>query len=325
MGTMYIKTGRNPMKKIKNVYLSFPMLLLFYILLAGCEKKVDIKLNDEDPKIVVEGSISNDPDFPYPYIILTRSIGFLGKIDLNTLENAFVHDADVHVYDIYNNQIVDSVRLIEINLDTGNNGNKFSFYTIDTADFNAFNFVGQFDHTYKLTILTNGKIFTSYTKVPYPKGLDTVWATELNSPAKEQTPLGRQLFYRYTDPDTLGNNVRYFTRRNNEGYLTPFGSVYDDLIINGSVISTSMPLGIDRGVSNIGFDSLGLAYAGDTVIIKWAAIDRDVYNFYSTYEYSLGSSGNPFSAPINVRTNIKGGALGVWAGYGATFDTVYVK
>ena len=34
------------------------------------------------------------------------------------------------------------------------------------------------------------------------------------------------------------------------------------------------------------------------------------------------SSGNPFSAPTTVTTNIEGGGLGVWGGYGATYDTL---
>jgi hypothetical protein len=71
-------------------------------------------------------------------------------------------------------------------------------------------------------------------------------------------------------------------------------------------------------------DSTGYVFRGDTVTLKWSAIDRGVFNFYQTFEYAVGTVGNPFSSPINVQTNISGGALGIWAGYGSTYTTIVV-
>ncbi|MEO6833618.1 MAG: hypothetical protein ABI378_13525, partial [Chitinophagaceae bacterium] len=72
-------------------------------------------------------------------------------------------------------------------------------------------------------------------------------------------------------------------------------------------------------------DSTGFAFVGDTITLKWAAIDRSVFNFYSTLEYSLGTVGNPFATPINAQSNISNGALGIWAAYSPTFTTIVVK
>jgi hypothetical protein len=36
----------------------------------------------------------------------------------------------------------------------------------------------------------------------------------------------------------------------------------------------------------------------------------------------LFSAGNPFATPTNIPSNIKGGAMGVWAGYSPRFDTL---
>ncbi|MBK6818391.1 MAG: DUF4249 family protein [Bacteroidetes bacterium] len=52
-------------------------LVLAIVLFTSCEKEVDIKLNDGEKKIVVEGVIEIDE---VPYVTLTRSIGFLTKL-----------------------------------------------------------------------------------------------------------------------------------------------------------------------------------------------------------------------------------------------------
>jgi hypothetical protein len=54
-------------------------------------------------------------------------------------------------------------------------------------------------------------------------------------------------------------------------------------------------------------------------------IDKGVYTFWNTYAFAQRAVGNPFSSPINVKTNISNGALGIWAGYGSSFDTLVVK
>jgi hypothetical protein len=36
------------------------------------------------------------------------------------------------------------------------------------------------------------------------------------------------------------------------------------------------------------------------------------------------TDGNPFASPITIRSNIQGGAIGVWGGYGASIDTLKI-
>jgi len=37
----------------------------------------------------------------------------------------------------------------------------------------------------------------------------------------------------------------------------------------------------------------------------------------------MQTSSNPFSTPVNIPTNVSGGALGIWAGYSPWYDTLY--
>lgn len=289
-------------------------IFLLVLSLISCEKEVKINLKTGDPSLVVEGTIENG--LP-PYVFLTRSIGYFSTIDLNTLQNSFVHNAKITVSDG-----IQTITLKEYNVDTGSTGNKLYFYTIDTAtNF----FVGQVERTYKLTIEVDGKVYESYTKIPNPTNIDSVKTVQPDPPFdKEKNLLARQIRIYFKEPDSAGNYVRYFTKRNSEPYYPGLNSVYPDEIINGIYFETTLSLGEPRSIE-FKRDSTGVAYPGDTVTLKWCAIDKATYNFWSTYEYSLGTLGNPFSTPIQVKSNISNGALGIWAGYGSIYKTLVIE
>ncbi|MFM8978263.1 MAG: hypothetical protein ACKOJE_09460, partial [Bacteroidota bacterium] len=68
------------------------------------------------------------------------------------------------------------------------------------------------------------------------------------------------------------------------------------------------------------FEEFGLFQAGDTIDIKWASIDRTGFLFWRSLAQAAGGGGGPFGAQPTVTTNLKalrGGALGLWAGYGS--------
>jgi len=298
--------------------LRFPVLILTVVSIIfypSCEKEVNIDLNAGAAKLVIEGQIESNG---YPIVLLTKSIGYFSKIDLSTLENSFAHGAIVKVSDGVN-----LVNLKEYSLDTGLAGvNRFYFYSIDTSDPTAFNFRGITEHEYKLTVEYEGKTYESVTKIPNVKPIDSLWFRKPSGdPEIESSVL---MYVKFKDPDTPGNYLRYFTRRNNELFLPGFNSVYDDNIVNGMTIdSLYLAAGYNRA-KDPNFDSLGVFFRGDTVTLRWCAIDKGVYEFYRTLEYATGTIGNPFAAPVNVQTNVKGGALGVWAGYGASYTTAII-
>lgn len=286
-------------------------------LLSACEKEVKINLTNGATQLVVNGQI--ETGLP-PFVVLTRSIGYFSKVDLTTLQNSFIHDAVVTV-----NDGTKEVTLKEISFDTSSGGTsgRFYFYTVDPADPDALSFSGTPGKSYRLSITSEGRNYTSTTKIPVPQPIDSLVALAPKTvPAK--APTAMQLMVYYSDPDTQGNAVRYFTRRNSEPFYPGPTSVFDDMIVNGTD-NGQFPLQAGSSRSSLDFsDSTGFVFKGDTVTLKWAAIDRGVFNFYSTFEYAIGTVGNPFASPINVQTNISGGALGIWAGYGSTYTTIVV-
>ena len=294
--------------------LLLPGVTLFF---HSCEKEVKINLTSGAAQLVVNGQIELGQS---PSVVITRSIGYFSKVDLTTLQASFIHDAEVKVSDGAR-----EVTLREYRRDTVSNNATVSFYiyALDADDPAVQDFAGQADKSYRLTVTAEGRTYTSTTKIPNPKPIDSMAAVAPRS-APSKAPTAMQLIVYYSDPDTPGNAVRYFTRRNSEPYYPGPNSVFDDQVVNGTR-NSQYPLQAGSGRSNIDFsDSTGYVFRGDTVTIKWAAIDRGVFNFYSTFEYAIGTVGNPFASPINVQTNVANGALGVWAGYGSTYTTMVV-
>jgi hypothetical protein len=271
------------------------------------------------PTLVVQGQIETNV---WPFVMLTNTVGYFSTIDLSTLQNSFIHKdkAVVKVSDGTN-----TFTLREYSIDTGVNHNQFYFYSVDTADLAALAFVGHVEKFYTLTINYNGTTYTSTTKIPNPKPLDSVWAGKPFDSSRRTPLLAKSLYFNYTDPDTPGNYVRYFTKKPHKPFIAGV-RVFNDQIINGiKVVNNFLEPGDDGSVNNGNVDSSGYFFVGDTVVVKWCYIDKPVYTFWNTYLFSLNSVGNPFASPINAQSNISNGALGVWAGYGSTFDTLIVK
>ena len=59
---------------IKFVLLSLPAVLLF-----SCEKIIDLKLDDTEPKIVIEGNLTNNAKECFVYISQTQPISDIGR------------------------------------------------------------------------------------------------------------------------------------------------------------------------------------------------------------------------------------------------------
>ena len=302
---------------IRNLSFFF-ILILAGVGLLSCEKEVNMNLSDSPKKVVVEGVIETGQQ---PYVTLTKSIGFFDKIDLSAVD--YVSNAIITVEDLTNSKII---TLREYKLDTTVGNEVFSFYAPDFNDANAMAFKGEVNHYYKLTIIAEGNTHEAITKIPTTTGLDSIWIEPV--PGREDSFSSVKAFY--IDPDTLGNAVRietltkrYIKTGDPELYFTSFNSVYDDAIIKGTIVPLTIDLGFDKSktYTQQDYQTIGYVKKGDTITVKWSAIDKNVYTFWQTLIFSAGSVGNPFASPTKIQGNVSN-ALGVWAGYGVNFYTI---
>jgi hypothetical protein len=283
-------------------------VFLSVLILLGCEKNINFKLDNALPKIVVEATIENDQP---PRVILTRSIGYFAKITPEDLSQSFIHNADIWVSGSNGTH-----KLKEYTIQVGQ-GLSFSYYSIDSSNL-ATAFTGELNHSYSLKIINEGQTYTSTTTIPgITRIIDSIWV----KPATGGDSSKAIVMVRATDPPGFGDYIRYFTSINRGPFLPPFNSTYDDLFIDGTTYELQVQPGVDR---NTGKRDENLFNKGDTVVFKISNIDKATFDFWRTMEYSYNSVGNPFSTPSKVLGNISNNALGYFGGYASQYHTLII-
>ena len=278
--------------------------LFILILLNSCEKDIKLNLPNAPQQIVVEGWIDLNN---YSIVMLSKSLPFFGTIDSAMLVNLIIKDATIIVYD------------------------GFSYDTlIKTYNFNYFPYVqyvgtkikGVAGRTYTLTVKDEGQTLTATTTIPPPVPLDSAWFKV--QPGEDS--LG-YIWAKFTDPSKQGHYYRIFTERLSiDKIFTPvLSSVYDDQFFTGQTLTFSIIRGPASNISTATDPEAGYYCKGQTIIVKTCSIDQTQYNFWRSAENEIYGGGNPFINPSQIPTNINGGGLGDWCGYGCSFDTVIAK
>ena len=298
------------------------MKSIYYILLIcliGCTKSIDFELPEIEQTIVVEATVESG--LP-PRVILTNSQGYFEAIDSSILSDIFIHDADVVISDG-----IESFPLQEINF----NG----VYLYTSLNFAA---VGQYGKTYSLSIQVNGKSVYSTTTIPQPLFIDSLWFDKYVA----YDSLGL-IGARFSDPDTLGNCYRWFAQRINSytyNYSPPFdniigtikdsrplppiGSSTDDKLFNGLSFDFIFPRGEDgllQGPDDNNVEA-GFYKIGDTILVKSTTTTYPIYLYVRAMENAAISEGSIFSSPGNLPYNIQGDGIGIFYGYGVSYDTL---
>ena len=287
---------------------SLRLILVFTtpFFLYSCEKEITIDLPESEKKVVVEGVIEQGK---HPYVLLTRSSPYFAPIEDFT-NNLFVTDATVIVSD-------------GIITDTMQGALSFDIYTPNPVfAYSSDLITGEIGRTYYLTVIADGKTLTASTTIPQPIPLDSLWFKEDLGAGDDS--LG-YVWAHLTDPDTIGNSYRWFSQilGRQERILPANGSVFNDKFINGQSFDFAYDPS-DDPLEPGDPDALPLFYfaVGDTVVVKFCTMDKISYNFLNSLENIRFANGNPFASPSSVFSNIEGGGLGGWCGYGASYDTI---
>lgn len=279
--------------------------LLFFV---SCEKVITVDMPAAEIKLVVEGYI--EPDKP-AQILITKSSAYFGKVpstDEELLE-MLVTDATVIVTDGI------TIDTLTVTYDTTAGFFSPVFYTG-----NANILKGEPGKRYDLKIITDSETVTASTTIPHLVPLDSVWF-EVQSDEHPNRGFGWGFL---TDPDTLGNCYRIMAKRlgKDSKFVPPYGSPFDDKFINGKSFEFYFARGQEAGEHDEEHtDDIYYFLVGDTVVVRFCSIDKAHLDFWLSAENDIYSQGSPFAVPTTLFTNINGG-LGVWGGYGATYDTI---
>lgn len=290
------------------------IIVFFTICFSACEEDINLELTGGVKKIVIEGCIENDQT---AQVIVTRNSPLTQAIDFSSI---LVTNAQVYVSDGILNDTLHLDTLFNTSVPFVYVGSKIK---------------GVPGRTYRLTVIVDNEIFASSTVIPHPIKLDTVWW----KPYPPETEYGTATA-RLSDPIGYGNAYKWFAKRPvkiklddkgmpiilNRRYVAPNGSTFDDKFIDGKSFEFSYFRGYDPTESIISENEepheRNLFKKTDTIYIKFCTLDDRAAKFYTTFESASASNGNPFASPSSIMGNIAGGALGVWAGFGASYDTI---
>lgn len=295
---------------MKNLVLGF----FIGVVLIGCEKNISFDIENQPPKLVVDGQI--EQGMP-PLIVLTTSSNFFNTLSPQQAANSFVRNA---VVTISNGTKTHTLKEYAQPVGAGIN---FYYYSNDATN-PASSFIGENGKTYTLTITTGTQTYNATTLLPvHARTMDSIWWKK--APFKDDTTRAF-VFGRFSDPPGLGNYIRYFTKTNRGPFLPGDNSSFDDQVIDGKTYDVEVDPGLDRNAKPPENPSERDTYKrGDTITLKLCNIDKASYNFWNTLEFSYGAVGNPFAAPNKVLGNISNGALGVFCGYSVQTRTIILK
>jgi hypothetical protein len=309
---------------------SFLAFFVGFLLLTACTKEVNIDLPGYEEQLVVDGRIDVDG---FPLVILSRSKDVYAPTDVSSFLGAFVYDATVSVSDGQQEIQLELFSVAELPQATRERLAEMLEVELDEVlllpiqVYSTANpvIIGQEGKTYQLKILDMGKTYTSTTTLLPPVALDNLyWKPD------DIFPEFGICWARLSDPMNVKNAYKWEVK-----LITPQpnNEPKDNLFRSGN----------DPHFSDQFFDGLTFEFDtrypkkdttypedyrkhykfGDLVVVKLSRIDPNVFEFFDKKSAQMESGNSPFATPVNIPTNITGGALGIWAGYSPWYDTLY--
>lgn len=285
------------MKKI--IYL---FLAIAGIVLTSCEKVIKVDLNSEDPKLVVEASVIADSTIHT--VKLTQSINFDQDIAAPV-----VSDAKITITDV--------------------NDASFANYTFDVLSqtYKSSSFLAKEGHTYKLTIVSAGKTYTSINTIPKRVTLDSLKIAEY--------PFGPQTIYSLVplrkDPPGITNYYLFRLKKNGKlinGIYTEDDQGLDGQLTLKPIFTPNNDYTPDTTINKVRkfkWKENGVLSVLDSVEaeVQMSCISEKTYRFF--FSLSLNGGGQQSATPSNPDSMFEGGALGYFSTETRQIKTLTVK
>jgi hypothetical protein len=259
-------------------------LLISLLLFSACEKPIDIDLNSSDPKIVIEGAISNVSG--NCTVKLTRSLNFDEPNEFPPVSGAFVKISD----------------------DTGNT---VMLNEISAGIYGTAALPGIPGRTYKLEVTDDGEVYTAISKMPFPVVIQS-------ASIEEAISVPFEIIARFQDPPGISNYYR-LTQVIERGGSSDI-IVDDDRLQDGSTIALSTAL--ISGIAFNGTPSLKSGDSV-TVALQAIDRDVYEYLRMLNELQQEDLLGQPASY-ANPTSNISNGALGYFNAYSETSKTIVI-
>jgi len=164
--------------------LKIVLLLIIGISFISCEKVIDLKLNEENQKVIIEAIVNKDSTAHY--VKITKTISFDESTSYPTVDNAIVTLSD-------------------------NAGTSETLSFVGNGLYKSINFLAVEGRTYYLNVTVDGKTYTSTSTMPYNVPIDTVSLQEFSfGPIPNFFPIAERM-----DPKDIRNYYTFNLYKNN--------------------------------------------------------------------------------------------------------------
>jgi Domain of unknown function (DUF4249) len=264
-------------------------IILAPVLIIGCQKVVSIDLNNANPRLVMEGIVTDQPG---PYSVKLSKTGdyFAPSLTFPTVSNALI-------------------------IMTDNFGQTDTLKESTRGTYLSSTLLGVPGSTYTLSVNSEGIQYNAASSMPKKVLIDTLYSVVRNQ-SRGEGP-GYDIWISFKDPPEPGN---YYRINAASSMVIPTDSIdgrryrlYTDKLTNGNEMTERIRAG-------------RLVVAGDTITVDLMSIDKAAYDYYNTLNDILMSDRAPTSlSPANPTSNISNGSLGHFSAYTIDSKRVVLK
>ncbi len=254
-------------------YLKPTILFSIIITLFACQELIDLDLDQSEPRVVIEGKITNQPG-PHK-IKVSRTINYYDTAAIPPLSNAIVSLLD------------ESQNLIE----------QFTYFAEDSTFRSSENWAGEAGQTYIVNVEADGDTYQAKGKILENATLDSLYYLSSETlKALGQNVLGDEGYYLFANGAINGEGIQYYrlqiilndTLQNSRGDIA------------NSVLSSEL-----FGREFVGLPIPGTFQAKDTIQLSLSSLNEDIYQYYIEFINLMFNDGGVFSPPpVNPTNNI---------------------
>lgn len=262
------------------------MLIGFIVTLLSCEKVIDVDLNTAPPRLVIEGTITNQAG---PYTVQ------LSKTTSYTAPNEFVPV---------------SAAIVIISDQTGATD---TLKESSAGKYQGTKLKGTPGHRYQLQVRTEGEVYTASAVMPTAVSIDTL--IQGKKKGSDDAKVAIQTWFH--DPSGTEDYYRFAFSVN--GVLSESIFPFDARLYDG----TDVRYDLAREDEEEEEQGLPPIKAGDTVEVTLYHIDEPVYNYFLILQQNSGNG--PPTAPGNPKSNISNGAMGYFSAHTVAKKAILIK
>ncbi|MEE9431659.1 MAG: DUF4249 domain-containing protein [Melioribacteraceae bacterium] len=288
------------MKTILNNNFRRIVLATLFVISFGCTEVVDVELNSADPKIVIEGSITESVDQAERYNIatvrLSKTIDYFNPKDFPKVTNAIVEISD-------------------------SEGNTKTLTEVSQGLYQAHGISSKFGGKYTLNVEVENKFYEAKSELVKPLQLDSL----SHFTNKIDGMDGDVITYYFKDDPNKEDYAQAKLYVNGKQILLDSFDLYSDQYVNGREIDIGIQF-LDDTTSATG-DRL---VKGDVVEIELVSFNKSAYTYFDVLDDLINTDGEGINfggnaIPDNPPTNLTNDALGYFGAYSVSRKSITIK